>query len=42
MVYVGAYDCYENIIIKLWSTISTLKAWYCSNFWLQKENDCKV
>ena len=25
MVYVGTYDCYENIKIKFWSTISLLK-----------------
>ena len=28
MVYVGTYDCYKNIKIKLWSTISILKPWH--------------
>ena len=28
MVYVGTCDCYENIKIKLWSSISILKAWH--------------
>ena len=28
MVYVGKYECYENIKIKLWSTISILKPWH--------------
>ena len=28
MVYVGIYDCYENIKMKLWSTISILKPWH--------------
>ena len=32
MVYVGTYDCYENtkieLKIKVWSTISILKAWH--------------
>ena len=28
MVYVGTYDCYENIKTKLWSTISILKPWH--------------
>ena len=27
MVYVGTCDCYENIKIKLWSTISILEPW---------------
>ena len=40
--HVETYDCYENIKIKFWSTISMLKPWQCRNFWLQKENDCKV
>ena len=42
MVYVGTYDCYENIKIKFWSTISILKPGNFRNFYLQKENDCKV
>ena len=42
MFYVGTYDCYENIKIKLECTISILKPWHCRNFWFQKENDCKV
>ena len=32
MVYLGAYDCYENIKIKLWSTISILKPWHVESF----------
>ena len=28
MVYIGTYDCYENIKTKLWSTISILKPWH--------------
>ena len=36
----GTCDCYENIKIKLWSSISILKPWH-RNFSLQKENDCK-
>ena len=28
MVFVGTYDSYENINIKLWSTISILKPWH--------------
>ena len=32
MVYVGTYDCYENIKIKFWSRISLLKLWHCRNF----------
>ena len=28
MVYVGTFDCYENIKTKLWSTISILKPWH--------------
>ena len=32
MVYVETYDCYENIKIKLWSTVSILKPWHCRNF----------
>ena len=27
IVYVGMYDCYKNIKIKLWSAISILKPW---------------
>ena len=27
MVCLGMYDCYENIKIKLWSTIVILKPW---------------
>ena len=41
MVYVGKCACYENIKIKLWSTISILKPWH-GNFSLLKENDCKI
>ena len=36
------YDCYQNIKINIWSTISILNLWHCTNFLLQKENDCKV
>ena len=32
MVYIGTYDCYENIKIKLWSTISILKPWHVEIF----------
>ena len=32
MVYDGTYDCYENIKIKLWSTISILKPWHIEIF----------
>ena len=39
MVYVGTYDCYENIKIKLWSTISILKPWH---IFCYKNDDCKV
>ena len=42
MVYIGTHDCYENIKLKLWSTVSILKAWPCRDFQLQKENSCKV
>ena len=28
----GTYDCYENIKIKLWSTISILKPWHINIF----------
>ena len=42
MVYVGKCNCYENIKIKLWSTISILKAWHVEIFRCKKENDCKV
>ena len=31
-VFVGMYECYENIKIKLRSTISILKPWDCRNF----------
>ena len=36
MVYVGMYDCCENIKIKLWSTLSILKPWHVEIFSLQK------
>ena len=32
MVYDGTYDCYENIKITLWSTISILKPWHVEMF----------
>ena len=32
MVYVGTYDYYENIKIKLWSAISILKPWHVEFF----------
>ena len=32
MVYIGTYDSYENIKIKLWSTISILKPWHVEIF----------
>ena len=35
------YDCYENIKIKVGSTISILKPWHY-NFLITKENDYKV
>ena len=35
MLYVGAYDCCENIKIKLSSTINILKPWHGRNVWLQ-------
>ena len=28
LVYFGTCDCYENIKVKLWSTISRLKPWH--------------
>ena len=32
MIYIGTCECYENIRIKLWSTISILKPWHCRSF----------
>ena len=37
MVYIGTYDCYENIKIKLWSTISILKPWHVETFNCKKK-----
>ena len=36
-VYIGMCDCYENIKIKLWSTISILKAWHVEIFCYKKK-----
>ena len=37
MVYVGTHDCYENINIKLWSTISKLKPRHVDIFCYKKK-----
>ena len=37
IIYVGMYNCYENVKINLWSKFSILKPWHCRNFQLQKK-----
>ena len=42
MVYVGTCDCYDNIKIKLWSTISILKPWQVDIFGYKKKMIVKL
>ena len=37
MIYVGMYDCYENIKKSLWSTVSILKPWHVEIFNYKKK-----